>query len=159
MSLLVLVILFLTLICPRLRRKMICLMRKRSSGTRTRWSAGCATSSTNKTPRSRCWIWFMNELLKSCQAGQCMLLVWVCKLYLKKLIIQILLCVCLQLQVVVQLPEREEEADKRKMRHGSGVRGSQQLPRESAGVHAQGETRAKCSSVKLMLIRWCNLKL
>lgn len=40
---------------------------------------------------------------------------------------------------MVQLPEREEEADKRKVHHRSGVRGGQQLPRESAGVHAQGE--------------------
>jgi hypothetical protein len=49
---------------------MTCLTRRRSSGIRTRSSAGCVTSSSNKTAQCPSSTWYMNELWKSYLAGR-----------------------------------------------------------------------------------------
>lgn len=51
--------------------------------------------------------------------------------------VDLLLFLCIsQLQVVVQLPEREKETGERQMCHRSSIRGGEQLSRESTCVYA-----------------------
>lgn len=77
--------------------------------------------------------------------SSCSLLQWTCVLDTHKWCLFLFLCFFFcQLQVVVQLPEREAETGERQVCHRSNIRGGEQLSWESTCVYAQGKVDISC---------------